>query len=315
MNGKMVSRASAVLLFHFPILTWACGSNEYEQCVTVNLLVGTYKDCKCLPKGGDLGKITEPIKAESAKIIENIRREAENAPQAIQSCLSDVNKCVVEVISAPLAAPVQAYIEGLYRQSEGRSYNFSNEFIALAQPHFSVDLRSITWANDINTGSGMSVSYCDRIFFAGHGNLWTDPGELSHVLHEIEHTVQCQNRGKRTYLAEYVLKVGMDVLKTGRFDVHDLHDYEVAANAKASRITPIIWAQIQNGAPQPQQMIVQNQTPTSVPLSAPGAIPALNIPMTTVQYCRTAWGVCQFQPVLAPVGTTCHCGPDLGTAF
>jgi hypothetical protein len=289
---------------------FACGDREYEQCWRVDLgPLGEAKDCKCLPKV-DVPKPVEDIKAEADRLLENVRREVENTPQAIQECLGDPNKCVMEIISAPLAAPVQAYIDGLYRQSEGRTYPFSKEFVALAQPYFSVDLGKLTWANDIDTGSGMSVSYCDRIFFANHNSLWNSQSELHHVLHEIEHTVQCQARGKRTYLAEYVLKVGMDVLKTGRFDVHDMHDYERAANAKADQATAPIWAQIENGAPQPPPIYVQGPAPIPGPIqvSGPGPIPQpMTAPMNPVRFCQTQMLTCQIPPAMAPMGTPCFC--------
>lgn len=230
--------ALCVMIYSSTLL--ACPDDQYEQCV-----LGA---CICLPKiGGDVGKGGEDTKREANILLDNIAREIRNTPSAIQACLNNTSQCVNTIISAPLVLPVQAYIEGLYRQSEGRTYSFSPEFIALAQPYYSVDLRGITWANDINTGTGMSVSYCDRIFFAGHGNAWQDPNELHHVLHELEHTVQCQARGRQAYLAEYVLKVGVDILKSGRFNVHDMHDYEVAAEAKANQLTNTLWNKIQSG--------------------------------------------------------------------
>lgn len=202
----------------------------------------------CMPNiGGDIGSAGQGAIDETRRVVNNLARELGKTPEAIQECMNNVPRCANEIISAPLALPVQAYIDGLYRQSEGRTHSFSPEFIALAQPHFGVNLGRITYADDINTGSGMSVSFCDRIFFAGHGNLWQDKNELHHVLHELEHTVQCQQRGKRTYLAEYVLKAGADIVKTGRFNVHDIHDYEVAAEAKANQLTDLLWNEIRSG--------------------------------------------------------------------
>ncbi|GAB3357910.1 MULTISPECIES: hypothetical protein [Giesbergeria] len=252
-----------------------------------------------MPKiSGTIGQIGE----ESKRAVNNIARELGKTPEAIQACLGNIPQCASEIVSAPLVLPVQAYIDGLYRQSEGRTHSFSPEFVALAQQYFSVDLSRITFADDINTGSGMSVSYCDRIFFVRHGNLWQDRSELHHVLHELEHTVQCQNRGKRTYLAEYVLKAGLDVVKKGRFDVHDVHDFEVAAEAKANQVTDILWNKIRSGT-----------------VAAPGS------PMITPQYqpqpytpfpsqqngdvCVTQVNSCKW---VGPVGWNCMCASPWG---
>ncbi|QZP31488.1 hypothetical protein [Pseudomonas sp. DR48] len=292
---KLKYLALAPLLILFAGESFGCSDREFEQCWSVNLIVGTARDCKCFPKI-DLPPPIQQANDEGKRLLANVSREVQNTPESINNCLSDAQKCVVEIISAPLALTVQGYIDGLYRQSEGRSFPFSNEFIALAQPYYSVDLHSITVSTNIDTGSGMSVSYCDRIFFAGNGSVWEDQAWLNHVLHEIEHTVQCQQRGKRTYLAEYVLKVGLDVLKTGRFDVHDMHDYEVAANAKADQVTAPIWAAIQNGAPRPQTQYA------SVPVPIPSG-PVMN----PVRFCQTQFGACQIPPAMVPMGTPCYC--------
>ena len=92
---------------------------------------------------------------------------------------------------------------------------FSQEFISLAQPYYDIDLRGVTFADNINTGHGMTVAYCDRIFFTKNGNLWVDKNELHLALHELEHLVQCQKRGRSTFLAEYILKGAVDIAKHG----------------------------------------------------------------------------------------------------
>jgi len=261
--------------------------------------------------GGTVGQIGE----ESKRTINNLANELHKAPEAIASCLSDVGKCANEILSAPLALPVQAYLESLYRQAEGRTYPFSQEFIALAQPYYSVDLRGVTWANDINTGHGMTVAVCDRIFFAGHGDLWKDKNELHHVLHELEHTVQCQRRGIRTYLAEYVLKASLDIVKTGRLNVHDVHDYEVAANAKASQLSSVLWEKISNRTvqiPVDQPPVFGGQIPSQQ------QAPFLQT-LIPVRYCQTPTFTCAIPPAMVPMGTPCTCGtpngPVQGSAF
>jgi hypothetical protein len=57
--------------------TYACGSDEYEKCVSGCLVpnptggcIQGYKDCKCLPKiGGDVGKVGEAAKEAAGQVI------------------------------------------------------------------------------------------------------------------------------------------------------------------------------------------------------------------------------------------------------
>ena len=306
--------AFVILVFLLiPNSAYACAENEYEQCWRIDLgPLGVAKDCKCLPKvGGTIGQAGE----ESKRTINNLARELGKTPEAIASCLSDVGKCAHEIMSAPLALPVQAYLDNLYRQAEGRTYPFSEEFIALAQPYYSVDLRGVTWANDINTGHGMTVAVCDRIFFSGHGNIWNDKDELHLVLHELEHTVQCQRRGIRTYLAEYVLKASMDIVRTGRINVHDIHDYEVSADAKADQLTPVLWQMIASGStpiPADEEPVFSGNIPSQQQTPFPQT-------MIPVRYCQTPTFTCSIPPTMVPIGTPCTCntpnGRIQGSAF
>lgn len=230
---------------------------------------------------GDICKAGKGAINETNRLIQNAARELGKTPEAIQECFGNVPRCVNEIISSPLAIWVQAYIDGLYRQAEGKVMPFSPEFIQLAQPYYDIDLKSVTWADNIDTGHQMTLAFCDRIFFTNNGNLWIDKKELHLVLHEIEHLVQCQKRGKRTFLAEYVLKAAADVVKTRRMNVHDVHDFEESAEAKANQLTDVLWQKIQSGT-------VSKPYPKTAMVCAQGEVymPALGGSCCTPNYSR-----------------------------
>lgn len=120
------------ILIVAPCAALGCGSNEYEQCWRVDLgPLREAKDCKCLPKiGGDAGRLAEEVKPHIAQLAEEIQKTSE----ALQECFSDLNKCKDQILAAPLSIPVQIYMDGLYKQSHGRTQSFSPEFVSLAQP-------------------------------------------------------------------------------------------------------------------------------------------------------------------------------------
>lgn len=69
-----------------------------------------------MPKlGGSVGQMGKGAK----RGINNIARELGKTPQAIQECLVNVQRCATEVLAAPIAIYLQAYLEWSYRQSEG----------------------------------------------------------------------------------------------------------------------------------------------------------------------------------------------------
>jgi hypothetical protein len=195
---------------------YACGPNEYEQCWRIEWpRGGEARDCKCLPKhDGPAGKIAEALKPTVGAVVE----EARKSPQAIANCIGNVGTCVRDVVASPAAAAIQIYMDGLDKQSVGKSGPMSAQLIALAQPYYSIDLNGITAAQGIDTGHGQTVAYCDRIFYAPKSiDVWGKYEDLHLVLHELEHNVQCQRRGKQTYLAEYILKGALDTLKAGNW--------------------------------------------------------------------------------------------------
>lgn len=108
---KKMLLVSCLLLF--PAATYACGSNEYEECYSVCVLPKPFggcaqeiKDCKCLPKvGGDVGKAGEQAKEaannaakEVEKGLENITKEAaiavNNVAKTLEKADDDIGKNV-----------------------------------------------------------------------------------------------------------------------------------------------------------------------------------------------------------------------------
>jgi hypothetical protein len=186
-------------------------------------------------------------------------------PETLRACAHSIDRCAQQVLSAPLGALARGYIADLEYQAQGRLYPFTDEFINLVQAYYpEINLRNVRFADDINTGHGMTLATCNRIYFAPgmRGSVWRDRSQLRLVLHELEHVVQCQRRGETVYLAEYLVKAGADVVKNRSVDVHDVHDFEVAADAKADRLTDILWDKIQSGSvarPGDRQNYGQNQ--------------------------------------------------------
>ena len=108
MNRTYLLTVVAPITLMLSSLAMACGSNEYEKCWSVNLgPLGTAKDCKCFPKiSGTVGQVGE----ESKRAVNNLARELGKTPEALNSCLQNVSRCVNEIVAAPLALAVQAYI-------------------------------------------------------------------------------------------------------------------------------------------------------------------------------------------------------------
>jgi len=198
----------------------------------------------------DICRAGNGINSEAKRTLDNLVREIGKTPEAMADCLRNVERCAKEVFAAPAASLARLYIEDLNRQAQGKIYSFSPQFVALAAQHYEINLAGVTFADNINTWHGQVLAFCNRIYFTREGNLWTDRNELHLVLHELEHLVQCQKRGENTYLSEYIVKGFADIIKNRSFNIHDIHDYEVAAEAKANRLIDSMWAQVQaQGAP------------------------------------------------------------------
>lgn len=232
---------SALLLASFEVL--ACGDLDLicqQQEGKLNISLPSI-DPECR---GDLCRVITGAGGEVTRTLDNIARELGKTPQAIQQCMANVSRCATEIMAAPVSVAAQAYIEGLYRQSQGRVKSFPPQLISVVQRYYEVDLRGVTYAEDINTGHGQTLAYCDRIFFTHSVSPMTNRDDLALTLHEMEHLVQCQKRGRTTFLAEYLLKGLVDIARNGTFDVHDLHEFEIAADAKANGLLNTVWSQL-----------------------------------------------------------------------
>lgn len=191
-----------------------------------------------------------PDLAKAEAIVTGVVRTVAS-PDTLRECWERPLNCPQHVLAAPVAGLAATYMADLEYQAQGRLSPFSNEFVNLAQSYYpEINLRAVLYADGINTYHGQNVGYCNRIYFtpASRGNLWQDKSQLRLVLHELEHVVQCNRRGADVFLAEYVVKAAADVVKHGRVDVHDVHDFEVAADAKADQLTDMLWNKIQSGS-------------------------------------------------------------------
>ncbi|MEI6572130.1 MAG: hypothetical protein WCO61_01135 [Alphaproteobacteria bacterium] len=260
-------------------------------------------DCR-----GDICKVIKPADDLAGKIVDNAIKGVTNSPDDIRQCLSDAQKCLVNVLAMPLAAVQVSYVEFLNRQAEGSIYSFSNEFINLTQPYYDIDLRGVTFSDNINTLHGQAVAICDRIYFTQPGNIWVDKKELWLTLHEMEHLVQCQKRGRQAFLAEYLLK-GIVSAANGSTNIHDNHELEFSANAKADALVDDLWYKIQNRiVPVPGE---QSGTP-AIGVGAPWPTIQTAIP---VRFCATPVGICSKTPAYVPMGTTCYCSGFDGQTY
>lgn len=81
-------------------LAYACGSNEYEQCVSACLIprpfggcAQEYKDCKCFPKiEGDVGKIGEKAKEAADVVKKEVEKLGQDTLTTIQKAGGDTVK-------------------------------------------------------------------------------------------------------------------------------------------------------------------------------------------------------------------------------
>jgi hypothetical protein len=254
----VISFFSVRVVFACGDLDFACKQREGQLNLPIPTPPRIDPECR-----SDLCKAAEGTVRETGRAVENVARELGKTPQAIQECLTNVTRCTNEIMSSPVALLAQAYIDGLYRQSEGRVQSFSPQWIELTKQYYDVDLNGVTFAENIDTGHGMTLAYCDRIFFTHSGSPWTDKSEMFLTLHEMEHLVQCQKRGRRTFLAEYILKGLVNMAKNGRFNIHDIHEFEVAADAKANNLTDLLWNRVHsNVVPVPTQPRQQQGFPS-----------------------------------------------------
>lgn len=160
-------------------------------------------------------------------------------PQQVQQCLANLAQCPPVLMVSSVRPIVEAYKQHLISQVR-QWYRLDPRTIAKIQPFYSVDLNSIEFAYGINTVHGAHITFGNRIFFTQTLNMLA-PADLHLMYHELEHSVQYQNRGgESAFIGEYILKAAGQILATRSFNVHDFIDLESAAESKANQVSAAV---------------------------------------------------------------------------
>lgn len=144
----------------------------------------------------------------------------------------------------PLAgALVVAYVEYLERQGSSRELPVG--LCKLLQHEYGIDLRSVRYAEGVDTLHGQAITIGNRIHFPRKVDVLGSKSDLRWLLHELEHCVQYDRAGgKSKFLARYVAEAAASILSSHSINVHDQIDLEREANDKADRLKDGMFAVI-----------------------------------------------------------------------
>jgi len=206
-------------------------------------------------------------------------------PQQVQQCLANIAQCPQNILGSSVRPIVEAYKQSLIAQVR-QWYRLDPATIAKIQPFYSIDLNSIEFAYGINTVHGAHITFGNRIFFTQTLDM-NAPADLHLMYHELEHSVQYQNRGgESAFIAEYVLKAAGQIVATRSFNVHDFIDLEGAAESKANQVS----AAVDQGGGQ-----------------TAGGQTVGGYPPPPARQCLTPQGWCWVDPMMQ-AGGQCFCG-------
>jgi Domain of unknown function (DUF4157) len=226
-----------------------------------------------------------------------------SAPQ-IQNCIANLSSCPGQIIAQigyqTVKPIVDGYIGFLNNQVGSNARTLPDEFISPIQQFYSVNLRNVRYATNINTIHGSNITIGNMIYFVNDIDF-NDSADAQLAYHELEHVVQYARRGGiEPFLAEYILKAGGSILRGGNsIDIHDNIDLERAAISKAAQVANAVGTAPGPYSSQPSY----NPQPSYTTHANPTAFPGPNA-------CRTPFGSCLIPP--GPVGVSCFCGTPGG---
>jgi Domain of unknown function (DUF4157) len=171
----------------------------------------------------------------------------------LKKCLKDPSSCgsvvIGDVTFSAIQPIVSQYISYLDHQADGKRKSLPEAVITKLQPYYpEINLRDIRYAENIDTVHGSNMTVEKEIFFTQSISFTTvtDSGLLAH---ELQHSVQYENRGGREgFLAEYLAKGAGQIIAKKSFSVHDDIDFERDAIAKATAVMASFgWMALDNG--------------------------------------------------------------------
>jgi len=235
------------LLLHLPAPVYACDPNENCRRCLVSLMG------RCRHHGNDpvceARKAACPIPGVGPVITGPGSPLQPGGPglvgpitgDQLKNCFANPSGCPATILSSfayqQMSAIVDGYITYLRGQGHGRWKHLPQEIVQAVQYRYPMtNLSAVTYAENINTIHGQHITIGNEIYFTRNIEL-SEYDDLELMFHELEHVLQYARRGGvRPFLAEYILKVPSLVISHRSFSVHDEHDMEQAANAKATEV-------------------------------------------------------------------------------
>ncbi|HWP91243.1 MAG TPA: hypothetical protein VNN20_03460 [Thermodesulfobacteriota bacterium] len=186
----------------------------------------------------------------------------------------DFDKTISSWLRQGLTPPmVREYFVYLERQGDGTWKRLPQRLHEiLIFEYVKSNLRSVKYAESVNTVHGQHITVGDNIYFIRPINLnYCNLNEvkvdkecdLHLLLHELEHTSQyAVHGGKEAFVVKYLLNGAIEIGRNGSFNVHDAINLEQDAENKADRIIQKIWNQWSL-----RPVLIQNQCRYPVRLS------------------------------------------------
>jgi hypothetical protein len=168
----------------------------------------------------------------------DILRHIPHADVAI-SCVRDVAKCpqhIAKDFSKQTVGPIVAqYKAHLFRQAEGRWQTLPTSFIKSFADSYTVNLRKVQYATNIDTVHDQAITIGNKVFFPKDFNIYSR-SDKKLMLHELEHVDQYERKGgEDVFIAEYITKAALKIIERRAINIHDDIGIERDAEEKANK--------------------------------------------------------------------------------
>ena len=147
-----------------------------------------------------------------------------------------IKELLAAIVSPELVNIVATYTLAMELQAAGKWKSLPSGLRQWLQPHYKIDLSTVRYAENIETGHGQAITFENNIYFPVGVDL-TKVNTVHWMMHELEHSVQyAVTGGFAPFVMKYLVQSAQQIISKGFVNIHDNIPLEEAAMTKADTL-------------------------------------------------------------------------------
>jgi hypothetical protein len=244
-SGNIEPGPSGIFYHTFDTTEGTSGSPMLQDDRIVAVHIGTVddqtKNLAVSPEFLENFKLPDRFQFEACSIKTPTKCSTKDVVDAVKDATSgvvEIGGCVLASTFTPaLVSGFDAYRGNLRSRSGIVRTRIPTCLDPLVSQRYGFDPAWVEiFTNVSGTPAGNAITLENQVFLPISVDFERSPSDLAWLLHELEHVVQWKNKGRSTFLAEYICDTGRNVTEFNQLRIHESLKIERAAESKSNAL-------------------------------------------------------------------------------